>query len=351
VIILSGGFNNKKRGITVSVVVATKDRSSYLRDLLKSLLYQEFKNFELIIVDDSENDYHRRMNHAYVRSISSRLKVRLIRNERNIGIPRSLNKGVSVAKGSIVAFTDDDCIAHPSWLSNLVKWYRYRSIGGVGGKVIPIEMDAIWSVKELKEDVDIGRVSWNGDVISNFDLGKGPIIVDCLSGANMSFKREVILEVGGFSPIYKGNSYRFESELSYRIRKLGYKIVYDPEAVILHRRALKGGARIDVYMWNYWLARNHTLFMLRNLDVKFLKLLIFFFKQVSRVARGKRACPYAEPDNWLRVLLMITKGIVDGIKNHVSFRGEELYRLNASPLSTEVIEAELFEDIRAGKAH
>uniref|UniRef100_A0A7J3X6A9 Glycosyltransferase family 2 protein n=1 Tax=Thermofilum pendens TaxID=2269 RepID=A0A7J3X6A9_THEPE len=158
----------------------------------------------------------------------------------------------------------------------------------------------------------LDKLVWNGDVAGNFDLDVGPLLADCLAGANMSFRRELLLKVKGFSPLYAGNAYRFETDLAVRIRRFGYRIVFDPEAVIYHRRATREGARVSAYEWNYWFCRNHVLFLLRCVDHSFPKLAFFAARQMARILRRKRACPYAKPEKWHKVLISCTKGLTHG---------------------------------------
>ena len=297
----------------VSVVVATRNREAYLADLLESLAEQSFGSFEVVVVDDSDREESRKAVSRVVRRFLKKLKIRLLRNPGSLGLPSSLNRGLAAAEGRIVAFTDDDCIADRSWLKNVVRWYRYPKVGGVGGRVVPVEHDAAWAQKRKPRPRIVGRVLRSGDVVSNFDLDAGPTLVDCLSGANMSFRRDLLLRVGGFSRAYGGNAYRFETDLSLKVKRLGYKIVFDPKAVIYHRRAPEGGARVDVYKWNYWFGRNHAIFVLTCLDRGALKAVFFVLREIIRVLRRERACPYARPDAWHRVLFAILRGALDGM--------------------------------------
>jgi len=209
---------------------------------------------------------------------------------------------------------NDDCIADKNWLSHIVERYKSPKIGGVGGRVVPIERDALWLPTKTKRTHLVGRLSWDRNVISNFELGQKPVFVDFLSGANMSFRRELIEKVGGFSPVYKGNTYRFETGLSLKVKKLGFKIIFDPNAIVFHRRANKGGCRVNVYDWNYWFSRNHTLFVLRCLKGKVVKVLLFTLEQLLRILRHRRACPYAKPKKWHLVLQMFIKGLLCGLR-------------------------------------
>lgn len=298
----------------ISVVTATRNREGFLMGLLESLCNQSFHDFEVIIVDDSDRSRRKERMADIDKTCSDKLKIKILRNPRNIGLPLSLNRGVSKANGDIIVFTDDDCIADKDWLSHIVKRYKSPKIGGVGGRVVPIERDALWLPTKTKRTHLVGRLSWDGNVISNFELGQKPVFVDFLSGANMSFRRELIKKVGGFSPIYKGNAYRFETGLSLKVKKLGFKIIFDPNAIVFHRRANKGGCRVNVYDWNYWFSRNHTLFVLRCLKGKVVKVFLFTLEQLLRILRHQRACPYAKPKKWHLVLQMFIKGLLDGLR-------------------------------------
>jgi len=298
----------------VSVIIATRSREQYLRDLLSSLCFQSFKDFEVIIVYDSGVPLNREKVESIVQVYSNKLEIKLLHNSRNLGVPISLNRGASVAAGKILVFTDDDCIADKDWLLGLVKWYSNQNVGGVGGRVVPVENDAKWIPNKTNFVNITGKLNWDGDLINNFELGSKTFLVDFLSGANMSFRKNLFRKVGGFSSIYGGNAYRFETDLSLRIRNLGFRLVYDPNAIVFHRRADNGGCRVSVYDWNYWLGRNHILFVLRCLRGKVFKVFLFAFKHCVRILMRRRACPYGKPRKWEKILWMFFKGLLDGVR-------------------------------------
>lgn len=302
-----------------SVIISTRNRERYLKGLLDSLCLQSFKDFEVFLVNDSGVSLSSGKVENIVRAYSSKLKIKLLHNSKNLGVSVSLNRGASVATGKILVFTDDDCIADKDWLLNLVRWYSNRKVGGVGGKVVPIEDDAKWIPNKSKFTNAIGKLNWDGDLINNFELGSKTVLVDFLPGANMSFRKKLFKKVGGFSSIYGGNAYRFETDLSLRIRNLGFHIVYDPNAVVFHRRASNGGCRVSVYDWNYWFSRNHILFVLRCLEGKAVKAFLFTSKHCLRILMHRRACPYGEPRKWGKVLLMFFRGLLDGVRMGVKY--------------------------------
>ena len=85
----------------VTVVVATRNRETYLADLLKSLTKQNFRSFEVVVVDDSDRKESRKAVSRIVGRFLKNLKIRLLRNPGRLGLPSSLNRGLAAAKGRI----------------------------------------------------------------------------------------------------------------------------------------------------------------------------------------------------------------------------------------------------------
>ena len=98
-------MNNKP---CVSVVMSVYNGEKYLRESIESILNQTFRNFEFIIIDDGSKDNSLKIVNEY-KSKDERLI--LIQNEKNIGLPTSLNKGIKIAKGKYIARQDADDIS------------------------------------------------------------------------------------------------------------------------------------------------------------------------------------------------------------------------------------------------
>lgn len=112
----------------VSVVIPTYNRRDTLQQCLASVTHQTYSNYEVIVVDDGSTDSTDEM-------IRWRFPdVRYIRQRTNHGPAAARNLGIEVARGEIVAFTDDDCQLPPEFLSRIVEgYYRYSEVAGVGG--------------------------------------------------------------------------------------------------------------------------------------------------------------------------------------------------------------------------
>ena len=88
-----------------SIIIPTYNRSALLQEAVNGILAQSYKNFELIIVDDSSASGHQEFIDALV-LVDDR--IRLIRNDENLGVSSSRNKGLEEALGDFVIFLDDD---------------------------------------------------------------------------------------------------------------------------------------------------------------------------------------------------------------------------------------------------
>lgn len=109
---------------------------------------------------------------------------------------------------------------------------------------------------------DIGKVFSNGLVLGNFDFPADSLVeVDSFIGCNMSFKRALLLKIGGFDENYMGTGYRDDTDLCLRISRLGYKLMFNSKALVWHKfKGKQVGAK-----WSYWYARNHVYFYFKNL--------------------------------------------------------------------------------------
>lgn len=118
----------------VSVLMGVRDGGPHLREAIESVLGQTFTAFELVVVDDASTDGTAAMLEAY------RLKdarVVVLRNETNMGLTRSLNRGLGVARGEYVARLDADDVSSPERLAVQVEFLdRHPGIGLAGSACV-----------------------------------------------------------------------------------------------------------------------------------------------------------------------------------------------------------------------
>lgn len=117
--------------ISVSVVIVTFNRADSLRETLTSMVHQEHRPDEVIVVDNNSTDHTHEVVQEFVRLLS----IRYVCEERR-GIPYARNAGIEAATKDIIAFIDDDCVADADWLKHLLApFIRDPNIGAVGGGV------------------------------------------------------------------------------------------------------------------------------------------------------------------------------------------------------------------------
>jgi len=249
----------------MTVVVVTLNRSDCVERCLACLAGQERPVEQVIVVDASTDPAHRGSTHATVDAYPGPGTAVYLRNEAGYGhMTMSRNIGLEQATGGIVAFLDDDSFARPTWAQQLMDTYaRRREIGGVGGRAVRHE-------RQLGEPINpnqmkIGLLRRDGMIGGAWAVDCGrELDVEHLQGCNMSFRREVLAELGGLRDEYPGPEVREETDLCLRVRRLGYRLVYNPKAVVLHVGATKPQGRRFDFKYEYYSRRNHTYLLLRN---------------------------------------------------------------------------------------
>jgi len=205
-------------GTYVSVVVPTYNRKNLLRQCLSAVTAQDCPNYEVIVVDDGSNDGTEEM----VRQEFP--QVRYVRQEPNRGPAAARNRGIEVATGEIVAFTDDDCVPPANWLSQLKDGFRcYPEAGAVGG--IQEAPDSMWQrnlwaryERFLTRQVyRVGQepvVGWPAPIGSN----------------NLAVRRRLLESVGGFDECFPGAAGE-DTDLLHRLAARNYAAVSLPVQV------------------------------------------------------------------------------------------------------------------------
>lgn len=217
----------------VSVVVCTYSPSMFTHfiECVESLLNQTYKNIEIICIVDGNRNYFEMIKEKRGELFKEH-GIRLLLNSRNLGLLESRNRGAKLATGDIVAFIDDDAIAEKNWIEELVKMYRMGAIAA-GGKLLPL-----WIAKKPRWFPE--EFYW---LIGATHLGFPEEVTEVRNtfGSNLSFKRSIFLELGGFntrmggikgSKMLQGG----ETELCERMRrKYGRGVMYNPNAIVYHK--------------------------------------------------------------------------------------------------------------------
>ena len=115
----------------ISVIISSYNMADTLPNTIDSILEQTFKNWELIVIDDASTDNTQDILKPYMKYNP---KIRIIKNETNMGLIASLNKGLNVARGKYIARLDADDTAYPDRLSRQFKFIEENQLDLASGQ-------------------------------------------------------------------------------------------------------------------------------------------------------------------------------------------------------------------------
>lgn len=219
---------------TISVIICTHQSVRYkdFVEAIDSLKPQSCENekLEIVVVVDGNKKLHNRI----LKSGIAIGNVRVMLNEKNLGLSASRNRGIKEAKGDVIAFFDDDAVADEDWLDEIMRMYDDEGAIAVGGKLLPK-----WMTK--KPNFLPEEFFWLvGATHKGFADEEGVTEVRNTFGSNLSFKVEVLKELNSFQSEMgvkgKGQLQGEETELCERMRKkFGRGVIYNPNAVVYHK--------------------------------------------------------------------------------------------------------------------
>ncbi|WP_107400514.1 glycosyltransferase [Streptomyces africanus] len=219
-----------------SVVVATRERAGQLARALDSLLAQDHPRFEIVVVDNAPVT-------SGTRELVERKYAERVRyvHEPVPGLAVAHNTGLAAARGEVVAFTDDDVVADPRWLTELTAPFAADpGLGCSTGLILPARLTTPAQVL-LESHGGFAK----GFTPRTYDPARPPGDEPLFpftagrfgSGANMAFRTAVLRSVGGFDPATgAGTAARGGDDLYGFVRVLaeGHRLRYTPSALVWH---------------------------------------------------------------------------------------------------------------------
>ena len=209
----------------VSIIVVVYNQADLTLECLKSILAIEFSNYELILFDNNSGDE--------TSELFARVKgARIIKNTTNIGFLKAVNHAVAAAEGEFLLLLNNDAMPEPDAVSRAVSVMKEScGIGAVGGKILRPD----GSLQEA------GSITWNNAVNLEYGRGQDPDSgafqfrrdVDYCCGAFLLLRRAQFLEMDGFDEAFSPAYYE-ENDFCLRLRKAGFRVVYEPAIRVRH---------------------------------------------------------------------------------------------------------------------
>lgn len=213
----------------VSVVLCTYDPAllDATTKAIESLLNQTYDDREIVVIVDGSRGLYEKI----VARFGDQPDVVLHCNEENRGLSESRNVGIELASGDVVAFIDDDAIARPEWLEELVDTFERHDADAAGGRMAPrwvagkpsfLPEEFYWLIGVAHR----GYPEEESQVRNTF-------------GSNIAFRMDALDDVGGFNPALGRFGDRQiqgeETEIAIRLyEERGSRVWYNPDAVVEH---------------------------------------------------------------------------------------------------------------------
>jgi GT2 family glycosyltransferase len=204
----------------VSVVVCSYNAERTMEACLLSLETLDYPDYEVIVVNDGSTDR--------TLEIAERFPFCRIISQPNKGLSAARNVGAEAATGEIVAYTDSDCVADPDWLTYLVAKMETSNLAACGGPNFPPPEDNL-----VPAAVAVSPGGPTHVLISDE-------VAEHIAGCNMAFRRDALLALGGFDPVYRAAG--DDVDICWRFQDAGHTIGFSPAAIVWHFRRNTVGA-------------------------------------------------------------------------------------------------------------
>ncbi|HKX08840.1 MAG TPA: glycosyltransferase [Stellaceae bacterium] len=204
----------------VSVVVCSYNAERTMEACLASLEHLNYPDYEVIVVNDGSTDH--------TLEIAERFPYARIISQPNKGLSVARNVGAEAATGEIVAYTDSDCVADPDWLTYLVSTMERKQLVACGGPNFPPPEDTLVPSAVAVSPGGPTHVLLTDETAEH------------IAGCNMAFRRDALLALGGFDPVYRAAG--DDVDMCWRFQDAGHTIGFSPAATVWHFRRNTVGA-------------------------------------------------------------------------------------------------------------
>ena len=205
----------------ISIVLPTYNGAKYLRESIDSVLAQDHTHFELIIIDDCSTDNTKEIVKEY---LDKDARISYFRNEKNLKLPASLNRGFSLAKGTYLSWMSDDNIYSPTALSSLLAQLQNHS-----------DCDLVYSSYTF---IDAAGVT-----LDTFRYAPENLIFKCVVGGCFLYSRRLMEKVGTYDP----EKFKIEDFDFWMRAILDFKFCYVDDPALFYYRKHKDTLSSEIF--------------------------------------------------------------------------------------------------------
>lgn len=277
VTIVIPSYNRKKdmkSSVKVSVIVVNHNGRGYLRRCLLSVLANDFKDYEIIVVDNGSSD-------GSISLIKDKLGAKfhnlfVLELKQNYGPAFARNEGAEIAKGEYLAFLDNDTQVKKDWITEAIKLFqRDQKIGCIQCKLLLLaEKNKYDYAGEYLNQYGflVQRAQYKETDNGQFDQEEEILAA---KSAGMFIRKDIFNIIGGFDKDYF--IYMEETDLGWRSWLAGYKTVFCPRSIVYH----EFGTSIKIlskeksnFNIRFHGTKNYIMTLIKNLGNKQLALIL-----------------------------------------------------------------------------
>lgn len=224
----------------ISVIIPVYNGEKFIEECLSSILKQTKKPDEIIVVDDGSKD-------KTIDIVKRFKKVKLLKQEHK-GPAAARNLGAKKAKGELLLFIDADCKADEKWIEEMIKPFKNKEIVGVQGRYKTEQKGLIARFVQC-------------EIEERYERMRKRKYIDFIGSYAAAYRKNIFLKFGGFDETYKMASGE-DADLSFKLSKSGYKMVFNENAIVYHQHVDSLKAYLKQKFWRaYWrvkLYREHS---------------------------------------------------------------------------------------------
>jgi GT2 family glycosyltransferase len=239
----------------VSYVILSWNTLDDTKNCIQSILKQSYKNIQLVVVDNGSTDGSK----DYLSNLKD---ITYVDMPKNTGFTGGQIAARNHCKGDYLALINSDAVLADNWTEACLEVFEHNNkAAAVGGKAFT------WNNANPVGSTDnqfysYQKINLLTGLTETYQSGETEIEVDSISGAAVMIKNSVINKVGYFDSDFF--AYYEETDLFARMLRAGYRIIYQPKALVWHQIAKSSNG--NPYFYLYQMHRNRFLFGYKNID-------------------------------------------------------------------------------------
>jgi len=268
----------------VSVIVLSLNGADVIRDCLDTLLANDYPNFEVLVVNNGSTD-------ATPEIVSREYpKVRLISLPENRGYAGGMNEGLKASRGEILVPLNDDTINTPTLVREIVRpMIDDPQVGIVGCKILYPDRKTIQHAGGVILPNGLTRhIGYEEEDRGQYDEQRE---VDYVTGCAIAIRRKIFRDLGLYDDRFFP-TYFEEVEYAVKVKKAGYKIIYNPRAMLYHLESKTEIRFSSQFLYRY--SKSRWRFVLKNFTWRqILAAVPYELKWLTTIERGEYWRPLA----------------------------------------------------------